>query len=188
MTSQLRTSWQLWRTLRELLIAGSLVGVASLCVADADRPATMIAEGQAPGWEAAVPPGNTNSTYFSRWVAFDAEYGIHEPSHSFVGRMLQNAKHGLDQMSFEAQEAARRFEFTYDIGQPPPTGLDIFTPEPQYDVPLLGTFGPAQLKSEVTVHDPQTGAAAIYLKLVIPFGRTGQRHLQAKPTPPHQGQ
>ena len=169
MTSQPRTSCQLWRTRWELLIACSLVGVASLFGADADRTTTVIAEGQAPGWQAAVPYGNTNSTYFSRWVAFDAEYGIHEPSRFFVGRMLQNAKHGLDQMSFEAQETARRLEFTYEVGRP-----------------SLASFGPAQLKSEVTVHDPQTGAAAIYLKLVIPFGRAGQRHFQAKPTPPHQ--
>jgi hypothetical protein len=43
----------------------------------------------------------------------------------------------------------------------------------QYSLPLFGRFDRAQFKSEVTIHDPQTGTAFIGLKLAIPFGPGG---------------
>jgi hypothetical protein len=38
---------------------------------------------------------------------------------------------------------------------------------------VFGGFGHAQFKSEVTIHDPQTGEAFIGLKLAVPFGQGG---------------
>ncbi len=106
-------------------------------------------------------------------MKFESEYGIQEKSLSPIGRMFQVAKYGLDRMTFTAQETAKRFEFTYDLGDAPANEPGSRIPAPQYSLPMFGRFGRAQLKSEVTIHDPQTGQAFIGLKLAIPFGQGG---------------
>ena len=108
-----------------------------------------------------------------RWMKFESEYGIQEESLSPIGRMFQVAKYGLDRMTFTAQETAKRCEFTYDLGDAPPNEPGSRIAAPQYSLPMFGRFGHAQIKSEVTIHDPQTGQAFIGLKLAIPFGQGG---------------
>jgi hypothetical protein len=103
-----------------------------------------------------------------RWERFEQEYGIKKESASTLGRMIQSAKYGLDTMCFTAMEGAKELEFTYDFGVDSESGTGAAQPE--YSVPMVGRLGHAQLKSEVTVHDPQTGEAFIGLKLAIPFG------------------
>jgi hypothetical protein len=87
--------------------------------------------------------------------------------------MLQAAKYGLDRMTFTAQETTKRLEFTYNIADEPSTDTGSQAATPQYSLPMFGRFGQAQLKSDVTIHDPQTGEAFIGVKLVIPFGQGG---------------
>jgi hypothetical protein len=168
------TSWQLWRRGLRLLIACSLVVVTSLYGDETDHKAIVIASAKAPDFAAIVKPVSTNSTYADRWVAFEQEYQVNEPSYFLVGRILQNTKYVLDWMSFEAQETAKRLEFTYEIGRPQPPVSGAFIPEPEYDLPLFGAIGSAQFKSEVNLHDPQTGAAFINLRLVIPLGHANR--------------
>jgi hypothetical protein len=108
-----------------------------------------------------------------RWMKFEREYGIEQESPSPIGRMFQVAKYGLDRMAFTAQETAKRCEFTYDLGDAPPNEPGSRSAAPQYSLPMFGRFGRAQIKSEVTIHDPQTGQAFIGLKLAIPFGQGG---------------
>ena len=115
----------------------------------------------------------TAMTSGDRWSVFESEYGIQEASPSAVGRIFQAAKYGLDRMTFSAQETAKRCEFTYDLGEAPPNEPGSRIPTPQYSLPMFGRFGQAQIKSAVTIHDPQTGEAFVGLKLVIPFGRGG---------------
>jgi hypothetical protein len=137
---------------------------------DAGSEARVIAEAQAPDWEKLARPAPRPATSAERWMRFEREYGVHEPSRSPVGRMLQAAKYSLDTMTFAAQEAAKKLEFTYEIGRGTPTGPDGTTPVPQYSLPVFGSFGRAQARTVVTVHDPQTGDALVGLKLTIPFG------------------
>jgi hypothetical protein len=115
----------------------------------------------------------TTTTPIDRWMSFENEYGIQEASPSAIGRIFQAAKYGLDRMSFTAQETAKRCEFTYDLGDEPANDSGSHTIAPQYSLPVFGKFGHAQFKSEVTIHDPQTGQAFIGLKLAIPFGQGG---------------
>ena len=115
----------------------------------------------------------TAMTSGDRWMVFESEYGIHEASSSAIGRIFQAAKYGLDRMTFSAQQTAKRLEFTYDLGEAPPNEPGSRIPTSQYSLPVFGRFGHAQLKSVVTIHDPQTGQAFIGLKLSIPFGQGG---------------
>jgi hypothetical protein len=87
--------------------------------------------------------------------------------------MIQAAKYGLDRMTFTAQETAKRCEFSYDLGDAPASDTVGQCGNSQYSLPMFGRFGNAQFRSEVTIHDPQTGQAFIGLKLAIPFGRGG---------------
>jgi hypothetical protein len=100
----------------------------------------------------------TTTTSADRWIIFE---------------MLQAAKYGLDRMTFTAQETTKRLEFTYNIADEPSTDTGSQAATPQYSLPMFGRFGQAQLKSDVTIHDPQTGEAFIGVKLVIPFGQGG---------------
>jgi len=84
--------------------------------------------------------------------------------------MLRAAKYGLDTMCFAAQETAKRLEFKYDLWEESPASFGSGMARPEYSLPMFGRFGHAQLKSDVTVHDAQTGEAFIGLKLTIPFG------------------
>lgn len=113
-----------------------------------------------------LKPGATSSG--DRWEKFEQEYGIKQESPSTLGRMIQSAKYGLDTMCFTALEGAKELEFTHDFGVDSESGTG--EAQPDYSVPMVGRLGHAQLKSEVTVHDPQTGEAFIGLKLAIPFG------------------
>ena len=115
----------------------------------------------------------TAMTSGDRWTVFESEYGIQEVSSSAIGRIFQAAKYGLDRMTFSAQETAKKCEFTYDLGYAPASESDSRIPTSQYSLPVFGRFGHAQLKSVVTIHDPQTGQAFIGLKLSIPFGQGG---------------
>jgi hypothetical protein len=128
------------------------------------------AKGRDPG-ENIIKP--TNMTAADRWIKFESEYGIEQESPSPIGRMFQVAKYGLDRMTFSAQETAKRFEFTYDLGSESANDPANRAIAPQYSLPMFGRFGRAQFKSEVTIHDPQTGEAFIGLKLAIPFGQGG---------------
>ena len=118
-----------------------------------------------------IKRGVTTST--DRWTKFENEYGIEQENPSAIGRIFQVAKYGLDRMTFTAQETAKRCEFTYDLGDVPPNDSGSRAVAPQYSLPLFGRFGRAQFKSEVTIHDPQTGQAFIGLKIAIPFGQGG---------------
>ena len=115
----------------------------------------------------------TTTTSSDRWIKFEREYGIEQESPSAIGRMFQVAKYGLDRMTFTAQETAKRCEFTHDLGEEPAYDPGCRSAAPQYSPPMFGRFGRAQFKSEVTVHDPETGQAFIGLKLSIPFGQGG---------------
>jgi hypothetical protein len=132
---------------------------------------TLAAEPKA--WEPGDLIKPTGTTAVDRWTVFESEYGIQEASSSPIGRMFQVAKYGLDRMTFTAQETAQKLEFTYDLGEAPPNEPGSRIPTPQYSLPMFGRFGQAQIKSAVTIHDPQTGEAFIGLKLVIPFGQGG---------------
>jgi hypothetical protein len=120
-----------------------------------------------------------NSTSGDRWVRFQQEYGLEMESASAFGRMLQTAKYGLDTMCFAAQETARKLEFRYDVWEESPSSFGSGMAEPEYSLPMFGRFGHAQLKSEITVHDAQTGEAFIGLKLSIPFGPGGRESSEA---------
>src|SRR6266853_1689007 len=112
-------------------------------------------------------------TSSDRWIKFEREYGIEQESPTPIGRMFQVAKYGLDRVTFTAQETAKRFEFTYDLGAEPANSSGSRAAAPPYSLPMFGRFGRAQIKSEVTIHDPQTGEEFIGLKLAIPFGQGG---------------
>src|ERR1035437_5682723 len=133
--------------------------------------ASFVAEAKGRDVDDIIKPKTT--TPADRWMKFESEYGIEQESPSPIGRMFQVAKYGLDRMTFTAQETAKRFEFTYDLGDVPANEPGSRIPAPQYSLPMFGRFGHAQLKSEVTIHDPQTGQAFIGLKLAIPFGQGG---------------
>jgi hypothetical protein len=115
----------------------------------------------------------TVMTSGDRWTVFESEYGIQEASSSAIGRIFQAAKYGLDRITFTAQQTAKSCEFTYDLGDAPANEPGSRISAPQYSLPMFGRFGQPQIKSVVTIHDPQTGEAFIGLKLVIPFGRGG---------------
>jgi hypothetical protein len=119
-------------------------------------------------WEDVLKPATTSPG--DRWAKFEQEYGDERKSASAFGRMIQTAKYGLDTACFTAQEAAKELEFTHDFGEDSVSDLGTGAAQPDYSVPMVGRLGHAQLKSEVTVHDPQTGEAFIGLKLAIPFG------------------
>jgi hypothetical protein len=125
-------------------------------------------------------PTPKSSTSADRWVRFQQEYGLERQSPSAVGRMLQAAKYGLDTMCFAAQETARKLEFRYDFWEESPSSFGSGMAQPEYSLPMFGRFGHAQLKSEVTVHDAQTGEAFIGLKLSIPFGPGGRGSSRAQ--------
>jgi hypothetical protein len=123
-----------------------------------------------------------------RMVRFEQEYGVERESTSAIGRMVQAAKYGLDKICFTVQEASKKLEYTYDIGSEPPSALGSGTAQPQYSLPVFGRFGHAQLKSEVSVHDPQTGEAFIGLKLSIPFGPGGREQSEVSRRPLRRGE
>ena len=135
-----------------------------------------------------LKPGVANSG--DRLVRFEQEYGVERESSSSIGKMIQAAKYGLDKICFIVQEVSKKLEFTYDLDSEPLSVFGSGAAQPQYSLPLFGRFGPAQLKSEVTVHDPQTGEVFIGLKLPIPFGPGGREQsevprLAASPTGTH---
>jgi hypothetical protein len=115
-----------------------------------------------------------SSTLGDRLVGFEQEYGMEQESSSALGRIIQAAKYGLDKMCFAAQETARKLEFCHDIGAEPAGASGSGSGQSEYSLPMFGRFGHAQLRSEVTVHDSQTGEAFIGLKLAIPFGAGGR--------------
>ena len=122
-------------------------------------------------WSEALKPNS--GTAGDRLVSFEQEYGMDPESGSPFGRALQVAKYGLDKACFTVQEAARKLEFKYDTGEATCGVLGGDTGNPQYDFPVFGRFGHAQLQTVVKVHDPQTGQAFFGLKLTIPFGPGG---------------
>ena len=121
----------------------------------------------------AAPP--TTQTSADRWRKFDDEYGIQKKSPSPYLQAIQSAKYGLDTVTFGTEEAARQLEFTHDVGDSAPPTHQSGAAGPGRSIPLFGEFGQAQIKSVVTTHDPQTGAALAGLKLAIPFGPGGPR-------------
>jgi hypothetical protein len=132
---------------------------------------TPVAEAKTTRQCSLIKPAATTSE--DRWSVFEKEYGIQEASPSAIGRICQAAKYGLDRATFTAQETAKRCEFTYDLGSESTLDPANRPIAPQYGLPIFGRFGRAQFKSEVTIHDPQTGQAFIGLKLAIPFGQGG---------------
>jgi hypothetical protein len=131
----------------------------------------------APSWGDILKPNTRTSG--DRLVSFELEYGMGEESGSTFGRVLQAAKYGLDKMCFTVQEAAKKLEFKYDTAEARSGVLGGDTGGPQYSLPVFGRFSHAQLQTEVTVHDPQTGQAFFGVKLAIPFGAGGQEALDA---------
>jgi hypothetical protein len=129
---------------------------------------TAITEAVEPSMDLA-PTAETMSSA-DRWVRFENEYGTYQESPLLIGRWIQSAKYGLDTAVFTMQEAAKRFEFSYDVGDVSETSPTSAAREPQYSMPILEMLPHGQLKSEITIHDSQTGATFIGLKLVFPFG------------------
>jgi hypothetical protein len=159
-------------------IVGALASLIVICGAALSAGAgqeRVVAEAKSPDTDYVLVPLSANTSAPDRSEKFESEYGIKERSSSPIGRLFQSAKYALDKATFTAEEAAKKLEFTYDIGEPPPSDLGMTPPTPKFSLPLFGTFGHAQLKSEATVHDPQTGVAMFSLKLVIPFGSGGER-------------
>jgi len=115
----------------------------------------------------------TATTTVDRWVRFEQEYGVDQTSPLVMGRMMQRVKYMLDTMCFSAQETEKLLEFTYTFGDEPPTSLGTGMAQPRYALPMFGRFGPAQLRSEITLHDPRIGRAFLGLILTIPFGPGG---------------
>lgn len=132
----------------------------------------------APSWGDVLKP-NIRTSSSDRLVSFEQEYGMGEESSSTFRKMLQAAKYGLDKMCFTVQEAAKKLEFTYDTSEASSGVLGGDAGEPQYSLPVFGRFSHAQLQTQVTVHDPQTGQAFIGVKLAIPFGPGGQEAFEA---------
>lgn len=147
----------------------SLAAVDKTSSASARIPASELVTIEAPSLRDCITKP-TAQTPVDRWVRFEEQYGIDQPSPSAVKRTIQTAKYTLDKLCFSALETARKLEFTYDIGHESPTSLGSGTAQPPYSLPLFGRFGHAQLKSKVTFHDPHTGQAFIGLMLTIPFG------------------
>jgi hypothetical protein len=125
-----------------------------------------------PLWEILITP-RSPLTSGDRWLQFDREYGIQRRRPSWMGRALQSAKYGLDTMTFTAQEAAKKLEFTYRFGEGSLASPDNVTAGSIYSLPLFGQFGHPQLKSVLSQYDPQTGTPFVGLKLNIPFGSDG---------------
>jgi hypothetical protein len=159
---------------RECVLAGVVVGLlGGFSLAGpvlAQGSSRVIAEGKWRPPTDLTPASADEDTSADRWLRFESEYGIHRRESTAVGRILRRAKYGLDTMTFTAQEAARRLEFTYDLGEPALTGPASTAVKPQYSLPLFGSFGHAQIKSVLTQHDAQTGTAFLGLKLSIQFG------------------
>jgi hypothetical protein len=105
-----------------------------------------------------------------RWAGFEEEYGIDEAGPTVMNRLIQGAKYALDTICFCAQETARMAEFTYEIGDEPPACIGSRLADPLDSRLVFDRFGPAQLRSEITLHDPHTGKAFVGLTLTIPFG------------------
>jgi hypothetical protein len=132
---------------------------------------TRSAESQRRSWAKDLSSLPLSRSAAIGWARFEREYGIQHRSASQVLSAVQTAKYGLDSMIFGAQAAIKQLELTYDFGSA--TGPSGETVVPRYSMPVIGTFGHAQLKSVFTVHDPQTGAVFFGLKLHIPFGNSG---------------
>ena len=126
---------------------------------------------ETPSWSGIFKPNL--GTAGDRLVNFEQEYGMDPESGSPFGRALQLAKYGLDKACFTVQEAARKLEFKYDTGEATSGVLGGDVGNPQYNLPVFGRFGHAQLQTVVTVHDPQTGQAFFGAKMTIPFGPGG---------------
>lgn len=107
---------------------------------------------------------------------------------SRFGKILQAAKYGLDKACFTVQEAAKKLEFKYDTAEAASGVLGGDAGEPQYSLPVFGRFSHAQLQTEVTVHDPQTGQTFFGVKLVVPFGEGGPAVLEVPRGEAHQRQ
>ncbi|MGD1020209.1 MAG: hypothetical protein ABSA12_12930 [Verrucomicrobiia bacterium] len=140
----------------------------------------------APSWGDILKPGTKTSS--DRLVSFEQQYGMGEGSGSTLGRVLQAAKYGLDKTCFTVQEAAKKLEFKYDTSEATSGVLGGDAGEPQYSLPVFGRFSHAQLQTEVTVHDPQTGQAFIGVKLAIPFGPGGEETFETPRSDTHQRQ
>ncbi len=140
----------------------------------------------APSWGDILKPGTKTSG--DRLVSFEQEYGMGEESGSTLGKVLQAAKYGLDKMCFTVQEAAKKLEFKYDTSEATSGVLGGDAGEPQYSLPVFGRFSHAQVQTEVTVHDPQTGQAFIGVKLAIPFGPGGPEAIEIPRSDTHQRQ
>ena len=154
-----------------ILFSGCIISVSAGDAAH--TKITVLAEAKAPTWENVVVVVPNRETQGDRWMKFENDFGIHQKSPWWIGRMLQSAKYQVDTMIFGAQEGVRRLEFTYDIGEAPPNGPGSEVMNPQYALPLFGNFGHAQLKTCITQHDPQTGTPFVGVKFNVPFGRKG---------------
>ena len=106
-----------------------------------------------------------------RWSDFEDEYGVHQRNPAWVLSLIQSAKFGLDKLTFQAKETARKLEFSYELGGPKPSGPRSVVERPAYSLPLFGKFGHPQLKSVLTEHDPETATAFVGLKMYTPFGK-----------------
>jgi len=109
--------------------------------------AVVIAEAHEPEWHPASNPISPQSIHADKSLAFEREYGIDRLSRSQFLSMVQAAKYGLDTMTFTAQQQAKRLEFTHTIGDPTAPGATTGTGQPDYALPLFGTFGRMQLLS-----------------------------------------
>ncbi len=134
---------------------------------------TVLAEAKAPTWENIVTVPSARDAQGDRMTKFENDFGIHQKSPWWIGRMLQSAKYQVDSVLFGAQEGVHRLEFTYDVGEAPPNGPGTEVMKPQYALPLLGNFGHAQLKTVITEHDPQTSTPFVGVKFTVPFGHKG---------------
>src|SRR5208283_5600625 len=94
--------------------AAGLIAFSSCIVSAsaADVPPTKIivlAEAKAPTWETIVTVPSTRDPQGERLTKFENDFGIHQKSPWWIGRMLQSAKYQVDSVLFGAQEGVHRF-------------------------------------------------------------------------------
>ena len=116
----------------------------------------MIDEAHLPALHLPTQPTPTPGMQPGQAAAFEREY--------------EKATYGRDWAALNAEQPATQLEFSYNAVDPAPLTSTDKREQPDFALPLFGASGQMQLRSDLTTHDPQTGAAYIGLKLNVPFG------------------
>ena len=132
-------------------------------------PAALLTRATPPSFIAVTPTpvvGLVAATT-NRWSRFEAEFGIRQPSRSFVKSSLETAKYQLDWTSLSLQDwldtISDRLQFDYSLGE---LGVVPRAPGPTGN-PFTDAISHARLKSAI---DFKLGDKAfVGLKLVLPI-------------------